>query len=108
MIVDLDSQRPHWSGEGRCRSNPTHKWVAIVPVTANPFALECPHCKMPGIKSGYLHAAGLSAAEVQEQYEKIIRDLNGANAFLATALYQATDGEQGANYVGIEKTGDLQ
>lgn len=107
-IVDLDAQRPHYSGPALCRSNPEHRWRAIVPVAGNPFAIECPYCNQPGVMAGYLIAAGLDPADVQCEYEKMIRSLNMGNALLLTALHQATDGEQGADCVVIEKAGSLQ
>lgn len=103
-VIDLDSQRPHLSGPALCRSNPAHRWVAVVPVSGNAFFLECPYCKQSGVMSGYLSATGLNPDLVQEHYERLIVQANFANALLLTALHQATDGEQGAMAVSVTRS----
>ena len=44
-----DKNRPHWTGEAQCRCDPAHRWVAVMPVSGNPWLLECPSgCGMSG------------------------------------------------------------
>lgn len=40
-VVNLDEQRPHYSGMCSCL-NCKHEWVGVVPMTAT--VLECPSC----------------------------------------------------------------
>lgn len=41
-VVELDSYRPHLSGEARCLEC-SHTWVAVAPVGT--VMLYCPNCK---------------------------------------------------------------
>ena len=43
-VVDLESRRPHFSGECIC-SGCGHKWIAVAPMTADKEMLECPSCR---------------------------------------------------------------